>query len=689
MRKVRNLRILVVLAGAVAMLMVFGGHLAIIQLLDYGTLHSQALAERLHRTVLPAQRGEILGRHGRVLATDEPADAVWADTYQVPHPAATALRLSRVLPLPASQLQSLLTPKRGFVYLDLQIGTRRAQAVRALKLPGIYLQQETRRYYPNGNLAAPLLGFTGAENQGLAGVEFAEQRYLAGQPGVALQEYDAAGNPMPQFYHRVVPPVPGDNVELTLDSTIEEFAQSALAKTVKKWHAASGRILVMDPRTGAVLALADWPTFDPNHWASYPPALRGDPLVQDSYPPGSTFKPVTLSAALQEGVVSPSAYFNDPGYKVVSGVTLHEWNGVGFGHISLAQALAYSSDVAFTDIGLSLGTQRLYKYIQAFGLTQPTGVGLPGEASGVILPESQVRPIDLADMSFGQSLTLTPLQLLNAISAIANGGRLMQPRVVRAVIAPDGKVIHRFSARAVRQVVSPQVAAEVTSMMEDVIKYGTGTPAQIPGYVLAGKTGTSNLVINGRLTNIYMGSFIGFGPIPNPRLAMLVQIYKPHGAFYGDIVAAPTWAKVMQESLRYLGVPPNVPPVSSGRAAPTSAVVPDLAGLTPAQASRLLTARGLRLLVAGQGPTVLSQRPSAGAGAAPGSGVLVETSRNITSVQVPNLTGLSMRQAADLLSALHLGFVPTGSGLASAQTPKAGATAAVGTPVRVTFAAPP
>lgn len=522
-------------------------------------LREKALRVRLRAVPVQAPRGTILDREGRVLATSLGSFGVYAVPAQVSDKAGAARTLSGILEAPALILLSRLQQSAAVVWLKRHASQELVSRLREAGLPGIGVVPEARRFYPSGTLAAQVLGFAGSDNQGLEGVELSADHYLTGKAGAIRVEMDALNRQMPWAIRTYTPPVAGDTVVLSLDSHLQLIAERAARQAQSATGATGVSILVMDPNSGEILALANSPAYNPNAFGEYPSKDWRDPVVSDTFPPGSTFKPITLAAALQEKVVSANSRFYDPGYIKVTGVPIRCWKDAGHGSVDLAQVVANSCNIGFVIMGEKLGTSTFYRYLRAFGLLSRLGVDLPGEAKSIYPAEKSVRPVDLAVMAFGQTLAVTPLQLLTAISVIANGGELVRPHVVREVISAAGKVVKPPERVVIHRVLSADVAKEVTSLLVGVMA-GTGKKAVVPGYVLAGKTGTAQAVVNGRyIDGQYIASFVGFGPVPDPRLATLVVIHRPVGEYYGGQIAAPVFAQVMGEALTYLKIKPNAP----------------------------------------------------------------------------------------------------------------------------------
>lgn len=678
------------------------GRLFALQVVQGGQFAKMAVAERQHLITLPPSRGKIINAEGQTMAISVPSATIIADPKLVKHPHAEARLLSSTLHVPHHWVLGILQQKNQFAYIKRQITISEDKAISALfkkhKLPGISYQPTMRRYYPQGEMAAHVLGFVGVNGKGLAGVEQSYNTTLTGTPGQELQTVDAWGQPLPQASHILKKPVSGKTLQLTINGTLQTYVDKALVQAIKKTHATEARIIIENPNTGSIWAMANYPRFNPNHYGKYSPKDWSNTNVQAAYPPGSTFKIITGSAALATGVATPQSHYYDPGYKIVTGIRINNWYAPGFGLISFDKAVAESDDVAFMDIGLKLGVKRLYQYIHKFHLDRPMGIDLPGETPGVILPPNNVRPIDLADMAFGQSLETSPIGMINAISAVANGGKLMWPHVGKAIYSSSGHLLKTIQPRVISRVISPTVSKEMIHAMQAVVDYGTGAVAQLPGYVLAGKTGTSNLYANGKIIHhVYMGSFVEYGPIPNPKVIIYVQIYKPKGAFYGDLVAAPIVKKLMSETFRYLGIQPqgavhNKIPNQTVKPTPitlSNHTVPNLVNRTIATGLSLLKQAQLKPLILGNGTTILRQFPSSGS-QLPSSGLvtLITNAKGPlrkSVVKAPNLQGLSMRAAAQLLSAEGLHLQIQGSGIVTKQSPVAGTQLQPGATIKATF----
>lgn len=547
---------LLLVTGMVIFLVV---RLVIIQIVQAASLRQYAASLHDHRIPLPAARGEILDANGKVLAMDVPMDQVVAVPREVTHPQQEADTLSHYLPFTSQQIYGVLKQKQSWYgLLDRAVTPQLGQQIAALKLPGIEVIPTTGRDYPAGTLASQVLGMVGQGGRGLAGIEYAMNSVLAGKPGYETVVTDAAGDPLPAWQKSYQAPVPGDSVQLTIDGAIEAAAQKWLKWGVQRVNALDGTVIVEDPKTGAIIALANWPNFNPNNFTQATSLQEDDFAVQDPVPPGSIFKPITAAAALSLGLVTPNTLFYTKGYQIIDGVRINDWNPQGWGWITLTKAIEVSSDQVFMDLALKLGVQNLYHYIQLFGFDHPSNVGLPGDSGGVWLPANQVNQVDLATIGFGQGFAATAMQVVAAISGIVNDGTMMQPHIVKAILAPNGQVLKRIPDTVESRPITPFVAQELQQMMVQEATSGTGIPAQVPGYVIGGKTGTAQKVVNGRTSNSeFVSSYIGFGPYPNPRFVMLVMINRPVGKlYYGDEVAAPVWQKIAQEIFQYWKIKP-------------------------------------------------------------------------------------------------------------------------------------
>ena len=559
----RVARTMVALLVFGTILIFLGGRLAWLQLGEGPALAAAARAQQdRHLQIVPA-RGEILDSAGNVLAENQMAESLYALPPDVTDAPAEAATIAQITGLPEAGIQQTLTSKAPWAWVAHRLPRTQYKALLKKNLPGLFFQQEAQRVYPAGNLAASVLGFTGSGGKGLDGVEYYFNQQLAGTPGSIVEAVDAYGNPLPQAPLQYTPPKNGLTVQLTLNAQLEYMAQTMLTAAVAQHHARSGLALMLNVRTGAIVVMANVPGFNPNNWQASPSTTWRNPVVQSDVQPGSIFKPIVASASIDSGDASPTTRYRDPtGYIRIQGATIYNWNYIGLGLPTMTEGLEQSDNVVFSQVAMNLGVSRLYKYFDRFGLNRPTGVDLPGEASSIMPQPATVYRLELATMGFGQTLAVTPLQLLTAEAAIANGGRLMWPHIEKALIAPDGRVVATVKPRVERQVISQATATAVTKMMEAVVYKGLGTTAQIPGYLVAGKTGTAQIASpkGGYLPNTYVVSFVGFAPANHPALICLVMVSRPKGPnAYGSTIAGPVVARLLAQGLHDMGIPPTLP----------------------------------------------------------------------------------------------------------------------------------
>ncbi|MBC7339800.1 MAG: PASTA domain-containing protein [Firmicutes bacterium] len=656
---------------------VLAGRLGWLQVVKGEELRSRALQVRMNDIPVQARRGLILDRRGRELAISVDVNSVYAIPPEIRDVEKTARELGRVLGIPPQDVLDRLRQRSFYVWIRRRISEEEAAAVKALKLRGVGLTREAQRFYPQGQLAAHLLGIVGIDNVGLEGLELIYEKDLRGQQGRVVVEVDALGREIPQSMRQFEPPVPGNNLVLTIDQVLQYVCERELEAAMARTEARSGMVVMMDPTNGEILALAVRPTFDPGRYQEFPDSHRRNPVVSDTIPPGSTFKPITAAAALETGVVTPASGFFCGGSYTVPGHTFSCWAAGGHGAINFEQAVAESCNVAFIQMGLRVGVDAFYRYLDEFGLTQPTGTDAgTGEAQGLLLPKQECKPVDLAAMAFGQTLTVTPLQLCRAIAAIANGGVMTTPHVMKEIRTPSGELVRTYEDKGVRRVISEETARELVRAMGLVMEEGTGKSAQVPGYRLAGKTGTAQKVEEGRIAaGKYISSFVGFGPLPRPRLLTLVVLDEPKGEYYGSQVAAPVFRAIMADALRYLEIPPGEQPPAAPAAGPVSVAAAGAHGRGGPEAGTVGGAGATR----GGAPA----RGEAGAAPAAASGTVEPGT-----VPVPDVRGMSMRAAARCLEQAGLRMVARGTGRAVRQDPGPGAGLPPGGTVQVDFAPP-
>jgi cell division protein FtsI (penicillin-binding protein 3) len=633
-----------VLMLAAILALAFGGlvgRLGWLMVVKHGEL-TQIAERQYSRTVtLYAQRGPIVDRQGSALATSTATESLFVQPRSVGDPVRVASRLAPILGQPQSEVHAALTSPRSFVWLRRRLPPTVAEQVRALREPGLGFLPEPLRLYPNRELGAHVLGFEGAEG-GLEGVERSFNADLAGQPGKAIVGRDALGREV-AAPHVLQQPQPGHGVMLTIDKTIQYIAEREIDAAYRRTHSKAAMAVVLEPRTGDVLAVAIRPTFNPNTFIDVPSSdYWRNRVVTDPFEPGSTFKVIMAAAALEEGVVRPEdRIFAENGAITLAGTTIRDWKKYGW--LTFAEVLQNSSNVGSIKVGLSLGRDRYYRYMKAFGFGAPTGVGLAGESRGMLREPQRWSLLSLPTMSIGQEISVTALQLVTAFGAIANGGTLMQPRLVRSTFDADGQEARRFETKALRQVISPATARTLTNMMTSVVELGTGHFAAIPGYAVAGKTGTAQKLDPSTKRYSHAPgvlSFVGFAPADEPRFVMLVALDEPRNEKWGSEAAAPIFSAIGRDILRYLEVPPrDVQPVQIVTNAPVEPPapakvrlvsttearepdgtrrMPDLGGKTLRQALEALEPLRVDVRLAGQG-RVIRQLPAAGDPLEPGA----------------------------------------------------------------------
>lgn len=514
-------------------------------------------ASRQHRRLIPVvgRRGSIYDRHGRELAVSLVAASVFAQPREVRDPERVALKLSPLLNLPAQEIVRKLESDRTFVWLKRRIDPAEAERIAELHLEGIHLIPEAKRYYPKQELAAHILGFVGMDDKGLEGVEYYYDDLLGGRPRWVRSFKDGLRR---TIFLEEGKASPAYDLYLTIDEVIQYLTARELERAVAKARAKGGTAIVMDPRTGEILALANFPSYDPNRYEEAPPLNRRNRAVVEVYEPGSAFKVIMAAAALEEGLVGPEDHFyGEMGAIQVGGITIRDHERYGW--LTFREVIAHSSNVGAIKVGMKLGRSLYYSYISGFGFGNQTGIDLPGEAAGLIRRPQSWSPVSLGTLSIGYEIAVTPIQMLTAISAIANGGNLVKPLVAKALVAPDGRVVREFRPLLLRRVISEETARVLTDLLKEVVTEGTGKLAAVEGYEVAGKTGTAQKPdpTTGRYSHRKLiASFVGFVPADDPRLAILVLIDEPQGEGWGGSVAAPAFREIAKGALKYLKVPP-------------------------------------------------------------------------------------------------------------------------------------
>jgi cell division protein FtsI (penicillin-binding protein 3) len=517
-----------------------------------GSLQRAALTQQVTQTLVPAPRGTITDRNGVELAISESADDVAADPYLIKDPLGVSQRLAPLLGKPAMTLLVALTRRHtGFVYLAHLLPADRAAAVSKLRIAGLTVIPQTTRVYPRSWAASQVLGAVGWGDRGLSGLEYRYDHALRGSDGIRRVVSDAIGQPI--SINDARPTQPGKTVALTIDAGLQDEVEQVLAGVGETYSPKGATAIVMDPNTSQILALANWPRVNANDPSSAPSYANQDRAVGFNYEPGSTFKAVTVAGALQDGAVTPDTVFNVPSVLQVADRQIHDAESHGDETLSVAEILKRSSNIGADEIGMKLGAQRFDYWVHRFGFGAPTGVDLPGEQRGIVLRWWRYSGSSMGNLPIGQGESVTPIQMATAYSAIANGGVLRPPRIVKAI---GGKAP---PIPAGRRVITATTAAELRNMLRGVLADGgTASGAAIPGYDLAGKTGTASVVVNGQYSqSAYVASFIGFVPASHPRLLVAVMVDEPQGSIYGGSVAAPAFQKIVGWAVPYLGISPH------------------------------------------------------------------------------------------------------------------------------------
>lgn len=677
------------------------GRLGFLQIVRGEELKKGALEQWTKGITIKSKRGIIYDRNGKKLALSVSASTVWASPPDIKDPEKTAKELARVLNLDEEYIYEKITKRVGVEKIKQWITKEEAQELRKLKLPGIEIVDDNKRYYPYGNFASHVLGFTNIDNNGLEGIEFTYDDYLTGVPGRWVKTTDAASRQLPFDDEKIYEASDGLSIVTTIDETIQHFVEKAAEKALVVNQAKKVTIIAMEPSTGDILALANKPDYDPNNprepldeglkneWAN----LSQDELLEkwyemwrnsaisDVYEPGSTFKIITAAAALEENIASPSSHYYCNGFvRDIKGVVLRcsQWYNP-HGAQTLVEAMNNSCNVAFVNLGRQVGKDLLLKYIKAFGFGETTGIDLNGEQAGLV-PQNpdNIREVNLATMSYGHGIAVTPLQLINAVSAIANGGNLMEPRLVKELIDNEGNVVKTFEPVVKRKVLSESTSKTMLDMLEQVVRDGTGTKAYIPGMRVGGKTGTAQKIIDGRYApGKYIASFVAIAPVDDPKIALLVVVDEPGaGQYYGGTIAAPVAKEILEEALNYLEITP-VFTEDEKEMLTEKVIVPDVRNMKIGEAGKILTEAGLRYTTEYMNLTsdsvILDQFPLAGTEVQKGS--IVDLYLNISegeSLIMPDLIGKDKSEVIDILNNLNLNYELKGEGKAKAQDPKPG-----------------
>lgn len=665
----RNLRLrwLTVCVVAMVWMAAVFARLSYLQLFRYSEYFSKAQHQQQRIFEISPSRGTIYDRNGRELAVSLPMDSVFADPSDISDPEMVAQLLSRVLNVSAEDLETRIRAAHTPARLARKLSPEQVQRIENMNLKGVFFQKENRRVYPQRELAAAVLGYVDVDEKGLGGIEQSLDPEIRGRPGKMMVMADGRRR---WYDRRESAAETGASVVLTIDETIQYIAQKELARAIEETHAIHGTVVVQDPNTGDLLAVANWPTFDPNNAGAYSADVRMDRAVSAAYEPGSIFKVITMTGAIEHGVARPNELVDcQMGSILVAGRLIHDWKR--FGTLTVTNILVHSSDVGAIKLALRLGSPRFYDTIRQFRIGQPTGILLPGENRGLLRQLDDWTPSSIGSLAMGQEVSVTAIQIASAISAIANGGILYRPRVVKEVrggikpfAPPDADPT---------RVTDPETAATVREMMEEVVLKGTGKPAQLDGYTAAGKSGTAQKIdpATGRYSRTdYNASFVGFAPVNNPVITVLVTLDSPRGGHHGGEVGGPVFKRIAEQVLAYLDVPHDVPPPSQLETAKN---------VRPSKQASAMAVAKMEATEARFEATVAKKNRHAAPTVAFGSP---------DSVIVPDLSGETVRGVTESCS--HLGLAPSliGNGIAVQQFPEAGTTVLRGSSVTVRFGRP-
>lgn len=716
-----QIRMLIVFVSFALILGLLGVRLVFLQVVDGPKLQREAVEQQTRDNEVASKRGTIYDRNRKALAQSSTVETVTANPNEIrkakKDAAKIAAELSAVLDMDAADIQKLLDKETNHVTIKRKIDVELATKVRELNLTGVYLQEDAKRYYPYGSFASHVIGFTGTDNQGLAGIEMVYDKELRGVPGRVISLKNALDTDMPFQQEKHIDPQNGTNIVLTIDEVIQHFAEKHLETAFQEEKVQAGAAaIVMDVQSGEVLAMTAKPDFDLNNpfeLVDEAEKARIDAIadkdqrsqelsnalqkmwrnkaVVDSYEPGSCFKIMTASMALEEGVVSIETPFFCPGYKKVADRSIACANRNGHGAQTFKDGVKNSCNPVFIEVGQLVGADLFKKYYKAFGFLDTTGFDLPGEAKGVFYPEGGFGLMELSTTAFGQGPKVTPLQMISAVCAVANGGNLMKPYLVKELVDDDGNILKSVEPTLVRQVISKETSETMRMLLENVVTNGSGQNAYIKGFRLAGKTGTSEKIPRGN--GKYVSSFVGFAPANDPKVACLVMLDEAsNGEYYGGRIAAPVVGKIMEDILRYMKIEPQYTEEEKEN---LDVYVPDVKGKSKSAAIQDITAQNLTYTVVGDGETIKDQMPKVGSNMTAKSTVILYTEENTgNQVTVPDVLNLSLTEVQARLQANKLNLNVSSAGatgskskrtIAIKQDPPEGTQVDAGSIVRVEF----
>lgn len=638
------------------------------------------LAERMRYQVgqdylVQSPRGAILDRNGRELAASTMTKSLFVDPNNVQNPQQLAKDLAPLVRKTEEEILKDIGIGGGFVWVKRRLEQSEYEAIRKMIREKDYFsclgfRDEAKRYYPNDVLAANVLGFVGTDDKGLDGIEQAFDKYIKGEVTESFLYTDTRNRPiLESIFDRHG--YQGDRcktIQLTIDSAIQFIVEQELDRAMAENDPVAVTCVVMDPKTGEILAMASRPSYNPNRFWDYDPEIWKNRAVSFVYEPGSTFKTITAGAALQENIVTPGQIFVDPGYVMVSGMRIQNWNGASFGTVTFADVVKQSLNTGFALIGLELGGEKLVKYAHLFGFGDVTGIELPGEEAGLLYSPDEMVESDIATMAIGQSIAVTPLQLVRAMSAVANNGVLLKPHIIKMIKNANGSTYSETQVEPVRKTIDPATDKTLVGLLEQVVATGGGQKAKVRGYRVAGKTGTAQKIRadgTGYAEGSYIASFCGFGPVENPRITLLVMIDDPSGVFYGGQIAAPVAGRIFSQIFRYMRIEPSETPTDDEEEISADVGEGDSAGTSS--------------ITAYTPPKVETPAPEEN---------VQETATNsndAAEIVVPDFYGKSIRESVRLANKVGLKIEMSGSGFANSQSISPGAVIPRGSIIKVTF----
>jgi stage V sporulation protein D (sporulation-specific penicillin-binding protein) len=693
-------RLLAVLIIFFLIFLYLAGHTGYIQLVQGQTLKNMAYEQQTRGRVITPKRGTIYDRNGKELAISASVDTIAVNPKDIARYEGLgekiAEKLSEILEIEKEDILKKINRNTWYetikAKIDKSVGDQIREWIKEENIKGVYVDEDSKRFYPHGNLACHVIGFVGTDN-GLEGIEAVMEKYLKGEPGRILSELDAGGRTMPYTPERRVEAREGLDVVLTIDETIQYLAEKAIDKAIEDNKVLNGAVaIVMDPRNGDILALVSKPDYDLNNPFAAPIGVEGvDPenwkgytsedvtilqetvwrnkAVADTYEPGSTFKAITAAAGLEEGAIKPDTPVNDRPVKV-AGWTISCWRSNIHGDETFTESVYNSCNPVFVKVSQNLGIQRFYSYVRAFGFYDLTGIQLPGEAESII--HKDPKEIDMATASFGQRFQITPIQLITAYAAIANGGNLIKPRIVKELRDSEGNIVKTFETEVVRQVISTETSETLRKILEGVVSDGTGRNAYVKGYRVAGKTGTSETT-DSKKTGRYIASFSAFAPADNPVINVLVVLDHPSGYSHtGGLIAAPVAQRLIEDVLNYMGVEKRYTEKDK-ETIKVSVNVPEVRNIKLGDAKALLSEQGLEYMVEGDGNNkdiiVIDQMPKPGAIIPEDSVVILYTYKpeKEETIKVPNIINKTVYEATQALKNIGLNINVIGDGVAVRQ----------------------